>query len=133
VRLALDPGARAPRRGHVEGAAAARRAPGAARTQVRRSVPGVAAPASRQGLRRVPQRGPRLTPRCPSRGSNATVGHLSRPRPTVITLALTPGEPAGIGPDIVARLAGRTLPARVVVVADRGLLAERARRLGIAL
>ena len=48
----------------------------------------------------------------------------------VITLALTPGEPAGIGPDIVAQLAGRTLPARVVMIADRDLLAERARLLG---
>jgi 4-hydroxythreonine-4-phosphate dehydrogenase len=51
----------------------------------------------------------------------------------VITLALTPGEPAGIGPDIVARLAGRTLPARVVLIADRELLASRARDLGIRL
>ena len=51
----------------------------------------------------------------------------------MITLALTPGEPAGIGPDIVARLAARRLPARVVVIADRDLLARRARNLGIAL
>jgi 4-hydroxythreonine-4-phosphate dehydrogenase len=51
----------------------------------------------------------------------------------VITLALTPGEPAGIGPDIVAQLAGRPLPARVVVVADRDLLTRRARALGIDL
>jgi 4-hydroxythreonine-4-phosphate dehydrogenase len=51
----------------------------------------------------------------------------------VITLALTPGEPAGIGPDIVARLAGRKLPARVVLIADRDLLSKRARRLGVAL
>jgi 4-hydroxythreonine-4-phosphate dehydrogenase len=46
---------------------------------------------------------------------------------------LTPGEPAGIGPDIVARLAGRSLPARIIVIADRHLLAERARRLGISI
>jgi 4-hydroxythreonine-4-phosphate dehydrogenase len=51
--------------------------------------------------------------------------------PAVITLALTPGEPAGIGPDIVVKLAGRALPARIVVIADRDLIAERARRLGI--
>jgi 4-hydroxythreonine-4-phosphate dehydrogenase len=51
----------------------------------------------------------------------------------VITLALTPGEPAGIGPDIVARLAGRPLPARVVIVADRDLLLRRARALGVDL
>jgi 4-hydroxythreonine-4-phosphate dehydrogenase len=51
----------------------------------------------------------------------------------VITLALTPGEPAGIGPDIVAQLGDRELPARVVLVADRDLLAERARMLGVTL
>jgi 4-hydroxythreonine-4-phosphate dehydrogenase len=48
----------------------------------------------------------------------------------VITLALTPGEPAGIGPDIVARLAGRRLPGRVVLIGDRGLMESRARDLG---
>ncbi len=51
----------------------------------------------------------------------------------MFTLALTPGEPAGIGPEIVARLAGRLLPARVVVIADRDLLASRARDLGVPL
>ncbi|MCS3904295.1 4-hydroxythreonine-4-phosphate dehydrogenase [Methylohalomonas lacus] len=46
-------------------------------------------------------------------------------------LALTPGEPAGIGPDLVIELAadGR-LPDNVVVVADPELLAQRARALG---
>lgn len=51
----------------------------------------------------------------------------ARPRPLV---ALTPGEPAGIGPDLAVLLAGRPLPADVVVIADRGLLADRARLLG---
>ena len=45
------------------------------------------------------------------------------------TLALTPGEPAGIGPDIVAKLAGRAFDARLVVVADRDLLRARAKQL----
>ena len=49
----------------------------------------------------------------------------------MITLALTPGEPAGIGPDIVLKAMGRALPARIVVIADRDLLAERARMLGV--
>ncbi|RPI47551.1 MAG: 4-hydroxythreonine-4-phosphate dehydrogenase PdxA [Betaproteobacteria bacterium] len=49
----------------------------------------------------------------------------------MITLALTPGEPAGIGPDIVLKLIGRRLPARIVVVADPSLLVERARQLGL--
>jgi 4-hydroxythreonine-4-phosphate dehydrogenase len=49
----------------------------------------------------------------------------------VISLALTPGEPAGIGPDIALALAARSLPARVVLVADRDLLSARACQLGI--
>ncbi|MCC6535213.1 MAG: 4-hydroxythreonine-4-phosphate dehydrogenase PdxA [Burkholderiales bacterium] len=52
-------------------------------------------------------------------------------RNRVITLALTPGEPAGIGPDIAVKLLARRLPARIVVVADIDLLAQRARALGI--
>jgi 4-hydroxythreonine-4-phosphate dehydrogenase len=44
-------------------------------------------------------------------------------------IAVTAGEPAGIGPDLCVRLARRRLPARIVVVADRELLKERARRL----
>jgi 4-hydroxythreonine-4-phosphate dehydrogenase len=46
-------------------------------------------------------------------------------------IAVTSGEPAGIGPDICLTLAAAAMPARIVVVGDRGLLAERARRLGI--
>lgn len=46
------------------------------------------------------------------------------------TIAVTTGEPAGIGPEICLRLADRSLaarlPARIVVLADRSLLAERA-------
>ena len=52
------------------------------------------------------------------------------PRPLV---AVTAGEPAGIGPDLCVMLARRALPARVVVIADRHLLEQRARDLGIAL
>jgi len=48
-------------------------------------------------------------------------------------IAVTAGEPAGIGPDLCVGLARRRLPARIVVVADRELLASRARRLGVAL
>jgi len=56
------------------------------------------------------------------------------------TLALTSGEPAGIGPDLclalAARLAGGTsalaAPCRLVVLADRDMLAARARTLGLA-
>ena len=47
-------------------------------------------------------------------------------------IAVTSGEPAGIGPDICLALAGRKLQARIVVLGDRGLLQERARRLGVS-
>jgi 4-hydroxythreonine-4-phosphate dehydrogenase len=46
-------------------------------------------------------------------------------------VAVTAGEPAGIGPDLCAMIAVRALPARVVLVADRDLLAARASTLGL--
>ena len=46
------------------------------------------------------------------------------------TIAVTIGEPAGIGPDLCVRLAERTWAARLVLVGDIELLRERARRLG---
>jgi 4-hydroxythreonine-4-phosphate dehydrogenase len=49
-------------------------------------------------------------------------------RPPVI--AVTSGEPAGIGPDICLELAGRNAAARIVVLGDRRLMAERAAQLG---
>jgi 4-hydroxythreonine-4-phosphate dehydrogenase len=49
------------------------------------------------------------------------------------TLALTPGEPAGIGPDLCAELSRHALPARIVAVADKGLLQQRAALLGLSL
>jgi len=48
-------------------------------------------------------------------------------------IAVTAGEPAGIGPDLCVELAQRRLPARIVVVADRELLKGRARRLRMPL
>lgn len=48
----------------------------------------------------------------------------------MITLALTPGEPAGIGPELIALLMRHEFPARIVVIADRALLADRARQIG---
>ena len=51
------------------------------------------------------------------------------------TIAITAGEPAGVGPELVARLAERhrshPFPARLVVLGDAALLRERARRIGI--
>ncbi len=46
-------------------------------------------------------------------------------------IAVTSGEPAGIGPDICLCLAQRQWPARLVVLGDRDLLAARARQLGL--
>jgi 4-hydroxythreonine-4-phosphate dehydrogenase len=46
-------------------------------------------------------------------------------------IAVTSGEPAGIGPDICLTLATVELPARIVVLGDRGLLHARAQRLGL--
>ena len=46
-------------------------------------------------------------------------------------IAVTSGEPAGIGPDICLALAGRKFAARVVVLGDRAMLDGRARQLGL--
>lgn len=48
-------------------------------------------------------------------------------------IALTPGEPAGIGPDLVARLAAGGAPAELVAIGDPDLIAARACQLGIRL
>ena len=45
-------------------------------------------------------------------------------------LAVTSGEPAGIGPDVCLGLAEHDLPCRPVILADKHLLAERAAQLG---
>jgi 4-hydroxythreonine-4-phosphate dehydrogenase len=44
---------------------------------------------------------------------------------TLPTIAVTAGEPAGIGPEICAALTRAGVPARIVVIADRALLRER--------
>lgn len=54
----------------------------------------------------------------------------SEPR---LRIALTPGEPAGIGPDIVIRTAQQDGEAELVAVASAALLQERARQLGLPL
>lgn len=45
-------------------------------------------------------------------------------------LAITSGEPAGIGPELCAMLAQRSWPARLVLIGDRDLLQSRARLIG---
>ena len=49
-----------------------------------------------------------------------------------ITLALTAGEPAGVGPELCLQLAGEDREVGLVVVASETLLAERAAQLGLA-
>jgi 4-hydroxythreonine-4-phosphate dehydrogenase len=48
-------------------------------------------------------------------------------------IALTPGEPAGIGPDLAVMLAQRGAAGEVVAIADAGLLEARARALNLPL
>jgi len=46
-------------------------------------------------------------------------------------ILLTPGEPAGIGPDLCLQWAASNRDAEVIAVADAGLLRERAQALGV--
>ena len=48
-------------------------------------------------------------------------------------IVITPGEPAGIGPELVVQLAQRDWPMELVVCADPQLLADRASQLGLPL
>jgi len=50
-----------------------------------------------------------------------------------IRIAITPGEPAGIGPDLCVQYAQRARAFEVVAVADPELLTARARQLGVPL
>jgi 4-hydroxythreonine-4-phosphate dehydrogenase len=68
----------------------------------------VAAPPARRGVRRVQALKTGLAP-----------------------IAVTAGEPAGIGPDLCLALAGLDLPCPLVVIGSRALLTERARQLGL--
>jgi len=47
-------------------------------------------------------------------------------------IAITPGEPAGIGPDLVLDITRQPTDARIIIVADPELMQARARQLGIA-
>jgi len=48
-------------------------------------------------------------------------------------ILLTPGEPAGIGPDLAVQLAQEEIPARLAVIGDPALLAARAGQLRLPL
>jgi 4-hydroxythreonine-4-phosphate dehydrogenase len=47
-------------------------------------------------------------------------------------IAITVGEPAGIGPELVAAVVQRAFPAQLVVIGDRDLLEARAAALGLS-
>lgn len=53
--------------------------------------------------------------------------------PAVRRLALTPGEPAGVGPELCVRIAQQAWPVELVAFADPGLLRTAAGRLGLPL
>ena len=55
---------------------------------------------------------------------------MANPAPRI---AVTPGEPAGIGPDLIISLAQRPSPAQLVVIANPAVLAERAEQLRLPL
>lgn len=70
------------------------------------------------------------------RGAHLTASAADTPAgggPAPAPLALTPGEPAGIGPDLVVSLAARSREVDWVAVADPDLLTRRAADLGIEL
>lgn len=48
-------------------------------------------------------------------------------------ILITPGEPAGIGPDIVAELAQQAWPAELVVITDSEMLLARAKQINLPL
>jgi 4-hydroxythreonine-4-phosphate dehydrogenase len=52
---------------------------------------------------------------------------------TYPSIAITAGEPAGIGPDLCVMLAQQALPAHIVVITDQNLLEQRAHLLGLPL
>jgi 4-hydroxythreonine-4-phosphate dehydrogenase len=55
---------------------------------------------------------------------------VNKPLPTI---AITAGEPAGIGPDLCIMLAQQALPAKLVIIADASMLLARAAELNIKL
>ncbi len=48
-------------------------------------------------------------------------------------LALSAGEPAGVGPELIARLAASPFPADLIAIGDPGLLQRAAERSGVSL
>lgn len=51
----------------------------------------------------------------------------------VSKIAITPGEPAGVGPDILIQLAQEDWPVQLIAIADPDLLKQRAKQLGLSI
>ena len=58
---------------------------------------------------------------------------LSHAQDAVPRIVITPGEPAGIGPDVVLMAAQKSWGAELVCIADRDLLAQRAKQLSLSI
>ena len=54
-------------------------------------------------------------------------------KPETLRIAVTPGEPAGIGPDITVQMVQQAFPFEMVAIADPQVLEERAHKLGLPL
>ncbi len=50
---------------------------------------------------------------------------------SISKIAITPGEPGGIGPDLVIKIAQQEWPSQLIVLADRDLITARAEQLGL--
>ena len=48
-------------------------------------------------------------------------------------IALTPGEPAGVGPELAVRLVAENHPERLVIIGSRSLLESTAEDLGLSI
>ncbi len=51
---------------------------------------------------------------------------------SALRMVVTPGEPAGVGPDLTLHLSQQSWPVELIVVADQNLLADRAKQLGVS-
>lgn len=47
-------------------------------------------------------------------------------------ILITPGEPAGVGPDVTLRITQSSYPAEIIAIADPNLLAQRAKELNMS-
>src|SRR6185437_10203154 len=118
-RMAPRAGHRATLGGALRGAQEGGGAPGDPGAQGRRGVPGLATATARPRVRREPLR----------RALRRAAIPLSASTPLV---ALTAGEPAGIGPDLCAAIAARSFTGRVVILGDRDVIESRAKSRGWA-